>query len=236
MPKKYAERKAPQRAKYGDEKRTPQMVGATMPAHRSSAEINLGFKIASYHSSPTAIERSRHLISSYRWAVGKKQDAPLTAGDVHRASLRVGAAQRDTSADYPKLKAQRAAENDALAAAIEKVRPKLADLVTVDDVLAAVPPEAVETMMLSRRGYAASVAMARLGIEKVHPERRGRHRIFAVRDLRRYRARCVRSIWLRCTRRCTADRRRRRASRARWLWRPALMSRARDGLRTVWGP
>lgn len=186
--RKYAERKAPQRAKYGNDKRTPQMGGATLPAHRSFAEINLGFKIASYHSSPTAIERSRHLDKLIQVGGGKEeQDAPLTAGDLHRASLRVGATQRDTSADYPKLKAQRAAENDALAAAIEKIRPTLADLVTVDDVLAAVPPEAAP-MMPSRRGYAASVAMTRLGILKVHPERRGRHRIFAVRDLARYRA------------------------------------------------
>jgi len=175
----------PQRAT----KRTPQ-VNATMPMHRSAAEIRFGFQVSSYLGSTAAIERSRHLDRLIRVHSEKGNDSPamVTAGDLHRASLRVGAAERDTSHDYPRLKSQRHAENDALAAAIEKVRPTLADLVTVDDVLGAVPPQVVEPIMPTRRRYAASSAMAQLGIVKVKPGQRGRHRYFAVRDLARYRA------------------------------------------------
>jgi len=181
--------------KYAKRKRTRSQAIEEAPVKqtpRKDSEISLGFKISSYHNSVPAIERSRYLdrLIRVRSGLEDEQGSPrvVTAGDLHRASLPVGGKSRDTSADYPKLAGARHAQNDALAAAIEKVRSTLPDLVTVDDVMDAVPREVIEPIMVSRRRYAASSAMAQIGIVKVHPGQRGRHRFFAVRDLPRYQA------------------------------------------------
>jgi hypothetical protein len=179
-------------------KQVPTFGSAVKPQRRTTSEIQLGFQIAAYHNSHTALERSARLDRLIRRPFkldGAEEPAPVvTGGDLYRATLPVGVQTRDTTGDYTKLQGDRHAENEALKAAIGTLLPTLPDLITCDDVLRIVPPEIIGPMAINRRAYAASRALTALGVAKVRSDMHGRRRIFTVRDARRYRAMTLRAV------------------------------------------
>jgi hypothetical protein len=106
---------------------------------------------------------------------------------VYRAQKQVGETPR-TVYRQDEQAAERHAQNDDLAAAIKLILKQLPDLIYIGDVLAVLPPEAIEPVAPTRRPMAVSIALGKLGIHSTHKTTpiNGRMRLYIVRRRRRY--------------------------------------------------
>jgi hypothetical protein len=113
------------------------------------------------HRSPNARERSAYLDSLI---LGKKLDQetepPLTAGDLHRASLPVG--YKGSTIIQREGDAQRAAELIPLVEAVEAIYSDLPDLVTAKDVADKLDPALIERVK-NRWFLAITARLKKLG-------------------------------------------------------------------------
>jgi hypothetical protein len=180
--KKYPARSRRSRAADYNQDRTDQAPG------KSSVASALDY----YSRTPSARARSQYLDERVRERFANLLDdaptepATATAGELHRASLPVGVAhaveQRQSDVE------RRHAENDAIRAALKRVIPKLPDLATIPDVLAALPPAVVEPVAPTRLPYQIAVLLRELGVEKRATQTRYQHakKIYILRRAGHY--------------------------------------------------
>jgi hypothetical protein len=149
-------------------------------------QAKLSSAMEGYRRSPSARERSARL-DALILRKSIDQEAPLTAGDVWRASLRVGVPEKPPSlrsTAYAAQRPKRHAENAALRKAVKRILSSLPDVVHVGDVLAAVPEAVVVPINRSRRLWAIGTALRDLGIR---PHKcAGRARLYVIRNHHQY--------------------------------------------------
>lgn len=128
------------------------------------SRASVGVSLSHYASSVTARERSARLDMLIH---GENPDEAKTicGGDLHRASLPVGFTPKPSGYEQ-KIEAQHA-ENDVLRAAIRDVWSRLPNIVTIPDVMAAVPPAVVEPINPTRWPITVSAILVELGATPV---------------------------------------------------------------------
>lgn len=141
--------------------------------------------------SVSASARSRYLDSITRkhfgLAVEDDEQRVTCFGDARRLEMQVGPKLRPVS-NYNEQQKTNHAQNDDVQAAIKLILHRLPDLVTIGEMLAALPPRVLEPINETRRPMAIAIALKALG---VRPVRRttpvnGGQRIYVVRHPRRY--------------------------------------------------
>lgn len=165
---------------------------AHLSAKISSAE-DLRRAADIYYTTQGAIVRSNYLNQKVRQRFAKvlgetepSKPQPMTAGELHRASLPVGAQLWSDAPDYQGAEAvaERHAQDDAIADAIKRALPTLPDLVTLPDIISALPSEVITPLSEGRLTMAFGIALKRLGIQgRETPARKGGgKRMYIVRD------------------------------------------------------
>jgi hypothetical protein len=135
-----------------------------------------------YRRSPSARDRSRYLDALVLGKTPGEDESPKCAGDIWRGMLQRGALARHLP-DYDSQVGERHAQNAALAKAIRRIRPRLPDIVGLDELRRLLPSDAVEPINPTRLPWAIAAVLAELGIVSGRGEST---RLYIVRHKRRY--------------------------------------------------
>lgn len=88
-------------------------------------------------------------------------------GDIHRASLKVGAQPFESDADANARMAAHVAAADRFKTEVAKVIPKLPDVTKIADVISALPPDALNLVGANRYGVLVAQALVAAGAKHV---------------------------------------------------------------------